>query len=353
MVATKPNGFNAKVAVWTMWRYNPGYGWGAGPVWTHESTENIQHGTSDPYPVKFGVPGLLDGEKYAVRVAFCNDLETNTNRRCTCTSDRSEDILTDDFAGSPPSGDLAQYVEDSFRRPNTDIKGEGRDGIGPVDVWLEIDGAGPVTGYGKIIEKEMAEVESGAFGWYRAKSAEDPHSYTEVLYRRHPDTIGDEYSVDVVARGLNGSPEYRGYAVKLGDNDNDYIENPSLVIFRFNGDSDGYTLNQIYAEELEDIGGTCDQVVPLANDPNTPVWVRIEIDQLSPGSTPKITATAAWGNCGENDSLSSCSHLCELANIVDLNAPANMIDESGAWGFWVHHRDYRVENFRAGSESGE
>jgi hypothetical protein len=110
MEATKPNGFNAKVAVWTMWRYNPGYGWGAGPAWKHESTQNIQYGTLDPYPVKFGVPGLLDGEKYAVRVAFCNDLETNTNRRCTCTSDRSEDILTEDFAGSPPSGDLVQNM---------------------------------------------------------------------------------------------------------------------------------------------------------------------------------------------------------------------------------------------------
>jgi hypothetical protein len=246
-------------------------------------------------------------------------------------------------------------VEDSFRRPNTDRKEDNGDGLGPDAVWVDIDGAGPVTGYSNIVEEEMANAESGAFGWYKAKDAQDQHSYAEVLYMRHPDTVDHEYSVDVIARALNGSPDYRGYAVKLGHNHNDFILEPSLVIFRFNGNSntpEGFTVSQIFAEELTNLGGTCLETVPLANDPSIPVWVRIEIDQL-PNLTPKISAIAAWGNCFENDNVSDCLHICEFADVEDPEAPLNMKDQSGSWGFWVHHRDYRVENFRAGSEPDE
>jgi hypothetical protein len=188
---------------------------------------------------------------------------------------------------------------------------------------------------------------------YRATSAASGNSYSEVLYERDPDATDNEYNVDVVARAFlpTNSNQPKGYIVKLVNQAADLALQGSgaeLQIRRMNGTSLGPPLNPVKVASL--VGTNCSATIPLATSGSTdPVWVRIEV-KGGPAEDPSVMGEVAWGGCTETGAMSSCSSYCHFSAFwEDNNDPAGMKGQTGSWGYFVHHKDKRVEAFRAGS----
>jgi hypothetical protein len=96
-------------------------------------------------------------------------------------------------------------------------------------------------------------------------------------------------------------------------------------------------------------------LVDPATGTSYPVWLRIEVDDVTEQGlpTPKITATVAWGNCPAGQGIDSCEFACR-ATRIDSGDPGNMAYPPGGredrWGMSFHDKTYFVSGFRTGSE---
>jgi hypothetical protein len=73
---------------------------------------------------------------------------------------------------------------------------------------------------------------------------------------------------------------------------------------------------------------------------------------LAPQGTNMVfveRAAVGWGGCTEDGGLASYSRQCSTGWWPYEDDPEGFKGQNGWWGFFVHHRTYRVEAFRAGS----
>lgn len=345
--ATKPQDFDADVVIWEVSK-----------IVNNTPVKEYEFASRDGVPaglpaatVRFGAPGLDQDSQYAFRVSYCQESSPGTIDKCTCRSGYSAWYSTSSLDGAAPASPLVQQVEDQFRRRNTGKTIEGGDGIGPPEVWLEISTSGNARQ--TIVDNERVVARHSAPIVYVASTAATGHTYSEVLYKRDPGYTGAYYNVDALARVffVTGSNTLKGYAVKL-------VTEPShlalagsgaeLQIRRFAGTSNSPALNPVKVANLS--GTNCGATIPLGTNGSTePVWVRIEVAG-SGSEDPSIFGEVAWGGCTETGALTSCSSHCSYSGFwTDTGDPGEMTGSHGQWGYFTHHRDYRVEAFRAGS----
>ncbi len=345
--ATKPTNFDADVVIWEISKYT---GSSYQKLYEFTSRDTVPSGLPEA-TVRYGATGLEANTDYAARVTYCHESSPGTIDSCTCRSDYSGLFTTSSLDGSAPASPLVQRVEDQFRRRNTNKSTDGGEGIGPPEVWFELSSNS--DGRQKIVDTERVAVAHSAPIVYMQKSAAAGHTYAEVLYKRDPLVTATEYNVDAIARAslTAGSNQLKAYAVKL-------VNEPAVLqisgsgaelqVRRFNN-STGSTF--VYAAKVANLSGTnCSATIPLGTNGSTdPVWLRIEV-QGSPTQDPKIVGEVAWGGCTETGAMSSCSSYCHFAQAVeDLGDPASLKSVFGHWAYFVHHRDHRIEAFRAGS----
>jgi hypothetical protein len=357
---TKPADFDADVAYWLITRTKSGV---RVPHFLYVQRSGIPSGLPAG-TVRFGAPGLVQpvgdsGWDFSAQVSYCSEVAPGTLGKCTCYSLDSATQTTAGFDGVDPddtTGPLEIQVEDQFRRPNTTTTITNGVGLGPMEVWLEV--AAGSLGRPTIIDTERVAAPQGTNMVFVAREATKPHVYTEVLYRRAtaPATGTLPYNVDATGRVhiAAGTTIPKALEVKLV-NETSFLEHssdptqPELQIRSISGNSVSDTLHAWQIFDLDENGTACDGNLPLADDPAQIIYLKFESDDGDSDGDPRVRAAVGWGGCTEDGGLASCSFECQTDWWPYDDDPLNFQDVDGWSGFFVHHRAYRVEAFRAGS----
>jgi hypothetical protein len=358
-VATKPEDFEADNAYWLITRTKNSV--------RQEQYIDVQR-TGVPSgmaagTVRLGAPGLTQpagdsGWGFLAQVAFCSEDAPGTIDKCTCYSEDSSVQTTASFDGVDPdgtaSGTLQINFEDQFRRGNTTTTITGGLGLGPIDVWLEGASGGRPT----IIDTERALAPQGTNMVFVERAAESPHVYTEVPYRcaTSPATGDLQYNVDADGRAhIPASSSFpKALLIKLV-NEPTSLEHstettePELQVRTASGNNIGSALQSWPIKDLDGDATGCDGNLPLANDAGQIVYLRFESNDEGAHGDPQVRAAVGWGGCTEDGGLASCSRQCSTGWWPYEDDPEGLKGQNGWWGFFVHHRTYRVEAFRAGS----
>jgi hypothetical protein len=316
-------------------------GQGSSIVWAYHQKQGVPTGLVES-TVHFGASGLHAGRQQQFRVGYCATQTETQQVRCSCYSDWSAVVQTDDLSATAPGG-FSLMVEDRMRRWDTTTQPAG-DGLGPA--WREL--VGPFApGHATIVNQERALLAgNGTNLQFKPFGSDYPRSYAEALFLKHSNTTDQRYNVDVRVREFLDSTELKSYIVKLANEDDLQTSAPPYLRFlRFRGSTIEPVGDGIYP--LSSLG--CNAAVPLATSETTPVWLRVIVED-GLDQVPVITATIGWGGCGESENVEACDALNRCTkSVTDFDDPFGMVGKVGTWGVFNHHGSLWLETFRAGS----
>ncbi len=353
--ATVPSGFTADRVRWLVESQDPNDPQAPiQPLWQHESAVGIDPGTAGPYTVRFGAPGLIELYDTWIRVSF----RRASDQKWLCWSQRGTAFQTPAFPTLGPNAPSQALltVEDQFRRPATQPKKAGGDGMGPDAVWMDNFPGVPAGNQPRIDADEEHLLMPASVAYYERLQATHPHSYAEVQFI--PAGGATSYNFAVMARVIQQGMSMNFYQAKLVKQHLDVCF-PTLFILK---------LSELEAFEqmppLDPETQTCRTCADFAflpsdackqmqsgdpepNLPSDPIWLRIEVDDNAQDE-PVIVGTMAW-NCGNGVAIEECSGLFQQTR-TETGDPEGMAGLTGRWALESHDIGHLVDIFRAGTE---